>query len=99
MRTRTPDDHKGYNWERPAMQPVNIEVLQSIERPGITAVFGTSVPSSGLSGVIRRFAFHYSESNYLHWLPLLLANRLNVVEGVLSNLVHGRVPNIFAEKG
>ena len=99
MRTRTPDDHKGYTWERPTMQPVNIEVLQSIERPGITAVFGTSVPPSGLSGVIRRFAFKYSESSYLHWLPLLLADRVNVVEGVLEDLTHGHVPNIFAEKG
>jgi hypothetical protein len=99
MRTRTPDDHKGYSWERPTQQPINIEVLHSIERPNITAVFGTSVPPSGLSGIIRRFAFKYSENSYLHWLPLLLADRVNVVEGVLDDLVHGQVPNIFAEKG
>lgn len=99
MRTRTADDHKGYSWVRPTMQPVTIEVLQSIERPGITAVFGTSAPPSGLSGVIRRFAFKYSESNYLHWLPLLLADRVNVVEGVLGDLAHGKLPNIWAEKG
>ncbi len=99
MRTRTPDDHKGYSWERPTQQPITIEVLHSVERPNVTAVFGTSVPPSGLSGVIRRFAFKYSENSYLHWLPLLLADRVNVVEGVLSDLVHGHVPNIFAEKG
>jgi hypothetical protein len=99
MRTRTPDDHKGYSWERPTQQPITIEVLHSIERPNVTAVFGTSVPPSGLSGVIRRFAFRYSENSYLHWLPLLLADRVNVVEGVLSDLAHGHVPNIFAEKG
>jgi hypothetical protein len=99
MRTRTPDDHKGYSWERPTQQPITIEVLHSIERPNITAVFGTSVPPSGLSGVIRRFAFKYSENSYLHWLPLLLADRVNVVEGVLSDFAHGQVPNIFAEKG
>jgi hypothetical protein len=99
MRTRTPDDHKGYSWERPTQQPITIEVLHSIERPNITAVFGTSVPPRGLSGVIRRFAFKYSESSYLHWLPLLLADRVNVVEGVLADLAHGQVPNIFAEKG
>jgi hypothetical protein len=57
------------------------------------------VPPSGLSGVIRRFAFKYSENSYLHWLPLLLADRVNVVEGVLADLAHGQVPNIFAEKG
>jgi hypothetical protein len=99
MRTRTPDDHKGYSWERPTQQPINIEVLHSIERPNVTAVFGTSVPPSGLSGVIRRFAFKYSENSYLHWLPLLVADRVNVVEGIIDDLAHGHVPNIFAEKG
>jgi hypothetical protein len=57
------------------------------------------VPPSGLSGAIRRFAFRYSENSYLHWLPLLLADRVNVVEGIVDDLAHGHVPNIFAEKG
>lgn len=99
MKHRTNEEHKGYNWERPTQQAINVEVLRSIERPNITAVFGTSTPPSGLSGMIRRFAFKYSESSYLHWLPLILADRVNVVEGVLDDLKHGHVPNIFAEKG
>ena len=99
MRQRHPDDPRGYTWERPTQQVADVEVLKSIERPNLPAVFGTSVPPSGLSGVIRRFAFKYSESDYLHWLPLLLADRVNVVEGVLDDLAHGQVPNIFAEKG
>ena len=57
------------------------------------------MPPVGLSGVIRRFAFKYSENHYGHWLPLLLADRVNVAEGVLDDLLHGHVPNIFAEKG
>jgi hypothetical protein len=85
---------------RPAsLQPVDIEVLKSIERPNVSAVFGEAAPPTGLSGMIRRFAFKYSESHYGHWLPLLLADRVNVVEGVLEDLAHGKVPNIFAEKG
>ena len=96
---RTDAEQAGYSWVRPAQQPVNIEVLKSIERPNVSAVFGTSAPPSGLSGMIRRFAFKYSESSYGHWLPLLLADRVNVVEGVLDDLMHGHVPNIFAEKG
>ncbi|WP_046244045.1 hypothetical protein [Hymenobacter terrenus] len=99
MRQRTAQDHQGYTWERPAQQPIDIEVLHSNERPNVSAVFGTSSPPSGLSGMIRRFAFKYSENSYLHWLPLLLADRVNVVEGVLDDLAHGHVPNIFAEKG
>jgi len=49
--------------------------------------------------VIRRFAFGYSESSYGHWLPLVLADRVSVVEGVLGDLKHGHVPNVFAERG
>ena len=99
MKKYTGDDHKRINWERPPLQPVNIEVLHSNERPNITAVFGTSTPPSGLSGAIRRYAFQFSENEYMHWLPLLLADRVNVVEGIVDDLKRGHIPNIFAEKG
>jgi hypothetical protein len=99
MKNRNNGEHAGYSWERPPQQPIAIEVLHSIERPNVTSVFGTSTPPSGLSGVIRRIAFRYSESSYGHWLPLILADRVSVVEGVLSDLKHGRVPNVFAERG
>lgn len=99
MKKYTGDDHKRLNWDRPPLQPVNIEVLHSTERPNITAVFGTSTPPSGLSGAIRRYAFQFSENQYMHWLPLLLADRVNVVEGIVDDLKRGHIPNIFAEKG
>jgi hypothetical protein len=99
MKKYTGDDHNRLNYKRPVQQPVNMEILQSIERPQITAVFGTSVPPTGLSGMLRRFAYKFSESEYGHWLPLLLADRINVVEGIIDDLRSGRVPNIFAEKG
>ena len=99
MKKYTGDDHNRINWERPYLQPVDIEVLKSNERPNITAVFGTSIPPSGLSGSIRRFAFKFSESDYRHWLPLLLADRVNVVEGIVDDLKRGHIPNILAEKG
>ena len=99
MKHRTNDEQRGYSWERPPQQPIDQEVLHSIERPNVSAVFGTSSPPRGLSGMIRRFAFKYSESSYGHWLPLLLADRVGVVECVLDDLAHGHVPNIFAEKG
>jgi hypothetical protein len=99
MKKYTGDDHNRLNYERPFQQPVNMEILQSIERPHITAVFGTSVAPSGLSGMLRRFAYKFTESEYGHWLPLLLADRINVVEGIIDDLGRGRIPNIFAEKG
>ncbi|OLY92027.1 hypothetical protein SAMN05444008_106191 [Cnuella takakiae] len=99
MKHWTGDDHQRLGWERPPLQPVDVEILKSIEHPRITAVFGTTAPPMGLSGMIRRYAFKYSESHYGHWLPLILADRVGVVEGIIDDLRHGHVPNIFAEKG
>ena len=99
MKHRTDGEHAGYSWERPPQQPVNTEILRSIERPNVTSVFGTSTPPSRLSGVIRRIAFRYSESSYGHWLPLMLADRVGIVEGILADLKHGHLPNVFAERG
>ena len=99
MKNRDDGEHAGYSWERPPQQPITVEVLHSNERPDVTSVFGTSTPPSGLSGAIRRKAFRYSESSYGHWLPLMLADRVGVVEGVLADLERGRVPNVFAERG
>lgn len=99
IKHRTDEEQKGYTWERPPQQPIIGEVLHSNERPNVSAVYGTSVPLSGLSGRIRRFAFRYSENSYGHWLPLLLADRVNMVEGIVDDLKRGHVPNIFAERG
>ena len=99
IRKRTDEEHEGYSWDRPSQQPVDMEVLHSNERPNVPAVFGTASPPSGLSGMIRRFAFNYSENSYAHWLPLLLADRVNEYEGILDDLSKGRIPNIFAESG
>lgn len=96
---RTPPRLEGVHWEQPEQQPINMEVLHSTERPGLTPVFGTSVPPSGLSGAIRRAAFKYSENDMRHWLMLLFADRVNMVEGLGDDLRKGHIPNIFAEMG
>ncbi|HZH33778.1 MAG TPA: hypothetical protein VEX64_03000 [Pyrinomonadaceae bacterium] len=99
MKNRNNGEHAGYSWERPPQQPRSVEILHSNERPNVSATFGTSTPPARLSGVIRREAFKYSENSYGHWLPLMLADRIDMVEGVLTDLVDGRVPNIFGEMG
>ncbi|WP_227764073.1 hypothetical protein [Hymenobacter sp. 15J16-1T3B] len=96
---RTDVEQQGYTWERPTQQPADVEILHSNERPNLTAVFGTASPPMGLSGMIRRWAFRWSENEYNHWLPLILADRVNVVEGVLEDIAHGTFPNIWKEKG
>ena len=62
-------------------------------------MFGTSTPPSGLSGMIRRGAFKYSESHWAHWLMLMGADRVNMVEGIVQDLARARIPNIPAEMG
>ena len=46
MKHRSDEEIKGYTWDRPEQQETDIEVLHSIERPNITAVFGTAAPPS-----------------------------------------------------
>ncbi len=78
---------------------MQIEVLHSNERPNVSAVFGTSAPPAGISGILRRFAFRFSEPSYGHWLPLMLADRVNMVEGIAHDVSRGTIPNLFAEHG
>jgi hypothetical protein len=99
MKNYTGDDHRRLNYERPEQQPVNVEILHSNERTGVTSVFGTSVPPSGVSGKIRRYAFRFSEGSWGHWLPLILADRVNAIEAIIDDIKQGHFPNIIAERG
>lgn len=98
-RDRSKDEGPPFNWQRPARQETDVESLQSIEHKRRPSVGGTSTPPSGLSGMIRRVAFRWSESNRLHWLLLMAADRIGVVEGVAQDLARFKVPNIPAEMG
>ena len=99
MKKYTGDDHRRLNYERPPLQIPDVEILHSNERPTLPAVFGTSTPPSGVSGTIRRFAFRFSEGQWTHWLSLILADRVNAIEGIIDDLKKGHIPNIFAERG
>jgi hypothetical protein len=99
MKHYTGDDHKRSNWKRPTLQDPDFEVLKSTERPSLSAVVGDAPAPSGISGLIRRYAYTFSENRLRHWLLLIAADRVNVVEGVVSDVITGHVPNIPKEKG
>src|SRR4051812_5958596 len=99
MKHYTGDDHNRIDYERSVQQPQSVEILHSNERPGLSVVFGTSVPPSSLSGAIRRYAFKHSEDRYRHWIPLILADRINVFEGLIDDLKTGQYPNPIKERG
>lgn len=87
------------DWDPPAPQSADVEVLESVEHVRRPAVLGETLPPRGLSGVLRRRAFRFSESQFGHWLLLMAADRVDVVEGLLRDLGRGRPPNPLAEMG
>jgi hypothetical protein len=84
---------------QPVQQAQTVEVFCSPERPGITPIFGTAQPPKWLSGAMRRLAYKLPENDLRHWLMLLAADRVNMVEGIVEDLAHGHVPNVLAEMG
>jgi hypothetical protein len=96
---RTPPRYTPADMPDTPPQAQRVEVLVSNERPGITQLHGTAQPPSGLSGMLRRAAFKFTENDIRHWLILLGADRINVVEGIVEDLAHGHVPNILGEMG
>lgn len=99
MRRRTGSLGNTPHWERPPQQPGYRHILHSNERPDVTRVFGTSAPATGLSGMIRRCAFKYSEGRFAHWLLLLAADRVNMVEGFANDVRHGKGCHYLTDKG
>ncbi len=97
-RDRSRDQHSG-KWERPTQQQPEVELLQSVEHKQLPAVFGTSAPLKYVSGAMRRLAFRWSESHWAHWMVLMAADRVNMVEGLVEDLGRAKVPNIPKEMG
>lgn len=86
----------GAHWEMPEQQPELVPRERSIEHARLTPVFGSTLPPKGLSGVMRRRAFTYSEARAAHWLMLLAADRVDVLESTVRDLARGRVTNPVA---
>ena len=81
------------HWQVPQQK-----IHNSIEHPNLTPVFGTSCPPKGLSGRIRDYAYQYSEGTNRHWMTLVFADRVDVVESLIGGLLRGKPDNIPAEK-
>jgi hypothetical protein len=90
----------GAHWDFPERQPEKWPRERSIEHAFLTPVFGTSCPPTGLSGVIRKYAYRrYSEARAAHWLLLIAADRVNSVEANLASMVSRRPDNPVTETG
>ncbi|GAC52595.1 hypothetical protein [Gordonia amicalis] len=89
----------GVHWDVPEDQPDGGSRERSNEHAFLTPVFGTSTPPSGLSGVIRRSAYRFSEGRAAHWLILIGADRVAAVEAHLRSFATGRPDNPITETG
>ena len=76
----------------PAQQTEGKPAARSRHRP-LTAVYGTSCPPRGLSGILRRLAYEIPDYKARRWMLLLLADRIDVIEHNLlpTTLVVGAV--------
>jgi hypothetical protein len=89
----------GAHWEFPERQIERYPREHSIEHRILPPVFGTSCPPRGLSGLIRRYAYRFSEGRMLHWTLLVMADRVDVAESRVLALGRGRPDNLIAETG
>ncbi|BDX34724.1 hypothetical protein TUM20985_52710 [Mycobacterium antarcticum] len=89
----------GAHWDFPERQPEKWPRERSIEHAMLTPVFGTSTPPRGLSGVVRRYAYRYSEGRAAHWLLLIAADRVDAAESHVLSFLTLRPDNPFTETG
>lgn len=80
-------------------QVAHVQIHRSSEHARLTPVFGTTCPPSGLSGRLRNFAYRFSEGRVSRWMLLMLADRLDVAEGLRGDLARGYVPDLVRETG
>ncbi|MGD9765754.1 MAG: hypothetical protein AB7V27_18825 [Candidatus Binatia bacterium] len=104
VRPAVPKEHfnpqgTGAHWDFPERQIPRWPREKSPEHKFLTPVFGTSCPPKGLSGAIRRFAYRYSEGRLAHWLLLVVADRVDVLESRVQGLLTGRPDNPISESG
>lgn len=75
------------------------KVYVSVEHPNLTPVFGTSCPPRGLSGLLREYAYRYGEGTNRHWMTLILADRIDIAESIVTDALRGRPDRFIQEKG
>jgi hypothetical protein len=89
----------GAHWDFPERQPELWPREKSPEHAFVTPVFGTVSPPRGISGAIRRFAYTLSEGTSSHWLLLMVADRVDVVESMVESTLQGKPDNPITESG
>jgi hypothetical protein len=80
----------GVHWTTPPRQQATTEILKRPDLPELTPVFGSAQPPHGLSGALRRYAYSIPDHKAGHWAVLLLADRVDVTESAVGDLIRRR---------
>lgn len=78
-----------------AKQKLGRDINLTIERAEMPPVFGNTTNPRPLSTPLRKLAFRYSEDKLRHWMLLLFADRVNMVEGWFEDIGQGKMPMIL----
>ena len=72
----------------PSKQVPTVPIVHKrVELEGLTQTFGTSCPPRGLSGLLRRRAYRVPDNRLSHWMMLIMADRVDVAEGLMADVV------------
>jgi hypothetical protein len=74
-------------------------IYRSTEHARLTPVFGTACPPSGPSGRLRDLAYRFGEGRFVRWATLMLADRVDAVGTLASEIARGHVPDLVRETG
>lgn len=89
----------GAHWDFPERQVELRPRERSPEHKFLTPVFGTACPTRGVSGMIRKYAYTLGEGKSSHWLLLMAADRVDMVESMVEAVLRGRPDNPITETG
>jgi hypothetical protein len=90
----------GAHWDFPERQPETWPRERSTEHRFLTPVFGTSCPPSGVSGMMRRYAYRrFSEARAAHWLMLIAADRVDAFGSHVRSIATLHPDNPITETG
>lgn len=83
------------HWAIPEKQidPGNILKRKGLDE--LTPVFGTAVPPRGISGMLRRAAYNVAEHETSHWALLLIADRVDALEGRVKRALPFALPIVL----
>jgi hypothetical protein len=75
------------HWRDPERQPPDPRVTKRGELRQLTPVFSTALPPRRISGMLRRAAYRIPETHAQHFLTLMLADRVDVLEHRFARLL------------